>query len=69
MPAKKGQNLAETDRGSNYNLKGWLEEFLDDKCAFYSGSESGDSDNMMRIIMKIMNSSSFLSGLSIFATK
>ena len=67
MPAKKGQNLAETDRGSNYNLKEWLEEFLDDKCAFYSGSES-DSDNM-RIIMKIMNSSSFLSGLSTFATK
>ena len=39
------QNLAETERGSYYNQKEWLEEFLDDKAAFYNGSESNDSDN------------------------
>ena len=35
----------ETDRLSNYNQEEWLEEFLDDKDAFYKGSESDDSDN------------------------
>ena len=37
--------LAETDRGSQYNQEELLEEFLDDKGAFYNGSESDDSDN------------------------
>ena len=42
---KRKQNLAETDRGSHYNKEEWLEEFLDDKGAFYNGHESDDSDN------------------------
>ena len=42
---ERKQNLAETERGSYYNKKEWLEEFLDDKAAFYNGSESNDSDN------------------------
>ena len=45
MPEERRQNLAETDRGSYYNQEEWLEEFLDDKGAFYNGSESDDSDN------------------------
>ena len=43
MPEER-QNLAETDRGSYYNQAEWLEEFLDDKLAFYDGSESDDSE-------------------------
>ena len=43
MPEER-QNLAETDRGSYYNQVEWLEEFLDDKLAFYDGSESDDSE-------------------------
>ena len=39
------EDLAETDRGSYYNQEEWLEEFLDDKGAFYNGIESDDSDN------------------------
>ena len=39
------KNLAETDRGSNYNQEEWLEELLEDKGAFYYGSESDDSEN------------------------
>ena len=31
--------------GSYYNQEEWLEEFLDDKDAFYDGSESDDSEN------------------------
>ena len=31
--------------GSLYNQEEWLEEFIDDKGAFYNGSESDDSDN------------------------
>ena len=45
MPEERIQNLAETDRGLHYNQEEWLEEFLDDKGAFYNGIESGDSDN------------------------
>ena len=45
MLDEKLQNLAETDRGSYYNQKEWLEEFLDDKGTFYNGSESDDSKN------------------------
>ena len=44
-PEERRQNLAETDRGSYYNQEEWLEEFLDDKGAFYNGSGSDDSDN------------------------
>ena len=43
MPEERRQNLAETDRGSYNNQEEWLEEFLDDKGAFYDGSESDDS--------------------------
>ena len=43
MPEERTQNLAETDRGSFYNQEEWV--FLDDKGAFYNGSESDDDDN------------------------
>ena len=45
MPEERIQNLVTTDRGSYYNQKEWLEEFLDDKGGFYNGIESDDSDN------------------------
>ena len=45
MSVKRRQNLAEADKGSYYNKKEWLEEFLDGKDAFYNGSENGDIDN------------------------
>ena len=45
MPEERRQNLAETDRESYYNQEEWLGEFLDDKGAFYDGSESDDSEN------------------------
>ena len=45
LPVKRRQNLAETDRGSYYNIEEWLEEFLDSKGAFYNSNESDDSDN------------------------
>ena len=45
MPEERRQNLSETDRGSYYNQEEWVEEFLDDKGAFYNGSESDDGDN------------------------
>ena len=45
MPEEGRQNLAETDWGSFYNQEEWVEEFLDDKGAFYNGSESDDGDN------------------------
>ena len=37
MPEKRRQNLAEADRGSYYSQQDCLEEFLDDKGAFYNG--------------------------------
>ena len=40
MPKKRKQNSAETDWGSYYNQEECLEEFLDDKAAFYNDSES-----------------------------
>ena len=45
IPEGRRQNSAETDRGSNYNQEEWLEEFLDDKLAFYNSRESDDRDN------------------------
>ena len=45
MLEERRQNLSEADRGSDYNQEQWLEEFSDDKGAFYNGSESDDSDN------------------------
>ena len=45
MPEERKQNLAETDRGSYYNQEKCLEEFLNDKCAFYDSRESHDTDN------------------------
>ena len=53
MPEERRQNLAEADKGSYDNEEEWLDEFLDDKGAFYNGIESDDSVIMMRIIMKI----------------
>ena len=66
MLIKRRQNLAETDRGSYYKEE-WLEEFLDSKDAFYNGNESDNNDE--RVIMKIMNSSSYWRVLPIVATK
>ena len=45
MPEEGRQNLAETDRGSYYNQEELLEEFLDDKGAFYKCGKSDGSDN------------------------
>ena len=45
MPKERGQNWAEADRGSYCDQEEWLEEFLDDKGAFYDGSENDDSEN------------------------
>ena len=45
MLEERKQNLAETDRRSYYNQGEQLEEFLDDKSAFYNVSESDDGDN------------------------
>ena len=45
MPEERIQNLAETDRRLYYSQEEWLEEFPDDKGAFYNGIESDDSDN------------------------
>ena len=45
IPEERKQNLAQTERGSYYNQEEWLEEFLDDKGAFYDASESDDSEN------------------------
>ena len=50
MPEKWRQNLAETDRGSYKTIQRGLKEFLDDKYAFYNGSESDDSDNDVNYI-------------------
>ena len=45
MPEERRQNLAETGRGLYYNQEKWLEELLDDKGAFYNGSEIDDRNN------------------------
>ena len=45
MPEERRQNLSETDRGLYYNQEEWVEEFLDDKGAFYNGSESDNGNN------------------------
>ena len=45
IPEERKQNLAETDKGSYYNQEEWVEEFLDNKGAFYNTNESDDSDN------------------------
>ena len=45
IPEERKQNLVETDRWSYDNQEEWLEEFLDDKGAFYNGIESDDTDN------------------------
>ena len=44
MPEERRQNLTQTDRGSYYNQEEQL-EFLDNKDAFYDGSERDDSEN------------------------
>ena len=43
MPGKRRQNLAETDRESQYKEER-LEELLDSKGAFYNGNESDNHD-------------------------
>ena len=53
MPEERRQNLAETDMGSYCNQEEWVEEFLDNKTAFYNGSEIDDGNNDDGIIMKI----------------
>ena len=45
MPEERRQNLTETDRAPYYNQEEWVKKFLDDKGAFYNGSENGDGDN------------------------
>ena len=45
MPEKTRQDLAETDKGSYYKQEEWLEAFLDDRSAFFNGSECDDSIN------------------------
>ena len=45
MPEERRHNLPETDMWSYYNQEEWVEEFLDDKGAFYNGSESDDGDS------------------------
>ena len=45
MPEERRPNLAETDRVSYCNQEEWLKEFLENKSAFYNGTESNDSDN------------------------
>ena len=45
MPEERRPNLAETDRVSYCNQEEWLKEFLENKSAFYNGTESDDSDN------------------------
>ena len=45
VPEERRQNLAETARGSYYNQHEQVEEVLDDKGAFYNGSENDDGDN------------------------
>ena len=62
---KRRQTLVETGRGSYYKKKR-LEELLDSKGVFYNVNES---DMMMRVIIKIMDSSSYRRVLPIVATK
>ena len=45
MPEERRQNFTETERGLYYNQEKWVEDLLDDKGAFYNGSESDDDDN------------------------
>ena len=66
-PKQRRQNSAETDKGSSYNQEKWLEKLLDDKGAFYNGSESDDRNH--RTIEIIMNSSSYLRFFQTIATK
>ena len=42
---ERRQSLAETDKDRYYNQEEWLDEFLDNKGAFYNGSESNDDEN------------------------
>ena len=39
------ERIKKTDRESCYNQEEWLEEFFDDKSAFYDGCESDDNEN------------------------
>ena len=45
MPEERKENLAATNSGSYCNQEEWLEELLDNKAAFYNGSESDGSVN------------------------
>ena len=56
MPEERRQNLSETNRGSYYNQKVWVEEFLDDKGPFYNDNESDDdesyNENMTAVVCR-----------------
>ena len=70
LPEERRQNLVDKDRGSYYNPEQWLEEFLDDKAAFYNGSKVMIVVMMMmRFRTKTINSSSYLKVLPTIATK
>ena len=48
MPVKRRQNLAETNRGSDYK-KEWLEELLGGRWgAFYNGNESDNNNESFK---------------------
>ena len=47
MPVKRRLDLAETDRESHYKEE-WLEEFLDNKGAFYSSNESNNENESFK---------------------
>ena len=69
MPEERRKNLVETDRGSYYNQEEWV-EFLDNKGAFYSGSESDNGDenyneNMEAIVRRCCSKKVFLKILQI----
>ena len=40
IPEEKRQNLTGADKRSYYNQEKWLQEFSDDKGAFYNGTEA-----------------------------
>ena len=65
IPVKRRQNLPETDKRSHYKEE-WLEKFLDSKGAFTMVMKV---IIVMRVVMKIMNSSSHRRVLPIAATK
>ena len=62
IPEERKQNLAQTERGSYYNQEEWLEEFLDDKGAFYDVSNDGKNcaENIEAVIRRCSSKQVFL---------